>query len=143
MTIEPHWDKPRTSRNTDSTKKKWRHCWQTNIASYQEECNPGNEQWDNKRREKALVWLGRLHTDFHEWVKICCWWDQSLNSGSKICLLTPVESKEALITQDFLKTVKTVLVHQLPNNRATATLVLHAGLHQIYRIYCSGSYSYK
>lgn len=46
-----------------------------------------------------------------------------------MCLLTPVESKEALITQDFLKTVKAVFVHQLPHNGAGATLVLHAGLH--------------
>lgn len=66
-----------------------------------------------------------------------------LTPAAKIQLLTPVESKEALITQDFLKTVKAVFVHQLPNNRASATLVLHAGLHQVYRIYCSGSHSYK
>lgn len=68
---------------------------------------------------------------------------KSLTSAAEICLLTSVESKEALITQDFLKTVEAVFVHQLPHNRASATLVLHAGLHQIYRIYCSGSHSYK
>lgn len=67
----------------------------------------------------------------------------SLTSAAEICLLTPVESKEALITQDFLKTVKAVFVHQLPDNRAGATLILHAGLHQVYRVHRSGSHSYK
>lgn len=64
-------------------------------------------------------------------------------SAAEICLLTSVESKEALVTQHFLKTVEAVFVHQLPNHRARATLVLHPGLHQIYGIYCCGPHSYK
>lgn len=73
-------------------------------------------------------------------LKICCWEIKSLTSAAEIGLLTPVESKEALITQDFLKTVKAVFVHELAHHRASATLVLHAGLHQIYRVYRGGSH---
>lgn len=68
---------------------------------------------------------------------------KSRTSAAELCLLTPVESKEALVAQDFLKTVKAVFVHQLSNHRASAALVLHAGFHQIYRVHCGGSHGYK
>lgn len=68
---------------------------------------------------------------------------KSPTSAAEICPLTSVESKETLITQHFLKAVEAVLVHQLPDHRASATLVLHPGLHQIYGIHRSGPHSYK
>lgn len=113
----------------------------------------GNEQGDNKKNnspgltEQTTHWFSFFlffRTAFHnEWGQVCCGETNSLTSAAEIPLLTPVESKEALITQDFLKTVKAVFVHQLSHNRAGATLVLHASLHQVYRIYCGGSHSYK
>lgn len=85
VTRDPRWDTRRIwiPRNINSRKKKWRPCLQTNSASYQQECKKGNEQSENKKRETALVWLGRVHTDFHNMqVEICRWWDKTTNFSS-------------------------------------------------------------
>lgn len=100
-----------------------------------------NEQRENT--EIALVWASRLHIGLHTELESAAGEIKSLTLAAEVCVLTPIESKEALVTQDFLKTVKAVFVHQLPDNRARAPLVLHPGLHQIDGIHRCGPHSYE
>lgn len=47
---------------------------------------------------------------------------------------TSVEAEEALIAEHLLRTVKAVLVHQLPHKGPCGSLVLHTSLHQVDRV---------
>ena len=53
--------------------------------------------------------------------------------------LTSVQAKHSLVADDFEETVKRVLVHDLPWQRAS--LVLHSCLHKVNRIHSSCSRS--
>lgn len=49
--------------------------------------------------------------------------------------VTSVETKEALVTQDFLSAVEAVLIHEFSYKGAGGALVLHPRLHQVYRVH--------
>lgn len=56
---------------------------------------------------------------------------------------TSIKAKESLVSQDFLGTVKAVLVHELSYEGASGALVLHAGLDQVYGVHSCGPSGYK